>query len=94
MIIIPTNRQLATGDELTSREWSCAASRDGSPPDDKAVAGGLTPPEDQRLAAFAAFLDGVDRSDVPATLAATRHLRKLGYSVVVLGTPGGGGGRS
>ncbi len=72
---------------------SPSAQSGGFPPDRKIVGGDQTPPNDPRLAAFAEFLAAVDRLDTPATLTTTRRLRRLGLSVLCLGTPRSGGGR-
>ena len=51
-------------------------------------------PVEPRLEAFSRFLAAVDRADWKAGLLATRELRKLGISVVLLPPQGGkAGGR-
>lgn len=48
---------------------------------------------DRRIDAFVRLLEASDRKSVKAMLAATRELRSLGFSVVVLNPNGKGAGR-
>jgi hypothetical protein len=57
------------------------------PPSSTETDGSARPP-DERLEAFADLLESVDRSDWRAGQAATKRLRAMGFSVVLVKPPG------